>query len=157
MAKNILIAFDGSDNALRAVEFVGSHLSPDCDVTLFCVMPGTESLYSAQSPELTAYFLEQQSVLCAFENKKRKLLDAALKKARKHLMKCGFDGDRITIQLNEVHKGIARDIIREANKKAYDLVVMGRKGHAGIKEFFLGSISEKVLHGLRSGNLLFVD
>ena len=40
--------------------------------------------------------------------------------------------------------GIARDIVNEAND-GYDVVVIGRRGISGIKELFLGCISQKVL------------
>lgn len=157
MNKHILIAFDDSANAMRAVEFVSTHLSADCDVTLFSVVPDTKSICSMQSPELTAYFLEQQSAFCALEDKKKELLNTALKKARNHLISRGFDAERVTIKLTGISKGVARDIIAEANKTRYDLLVLGKKGQAGIKEFFLGSISQKVLHGVHKSTVLLVD
>jgi len=104
MAKHILIASDDSDNALRAIVFVGSHMSNDCDVTLYSVVPDTETLCSMKSPELTSYFLEQQSAFCALEDKKKELLSAVLKKGRQHLIDCGFDGNRVTIKLNKIDR-----------------------------------------------------
>ena len=157
MKKHILIASDDSDNALRAIVFVGSHMSNDCEVTLFSVMQDTEALCSMKSPELTSYFLEQQSAFCTLEDKKRELLNEALKKGRDHLIGCGFDGNRVTIKLNKSDKGVARDIITEANKPLYDLIVLGKRGHNGIREFFLGSISQKVLHGVQKATVLLVD
>jgi nucleotide-binding universal stress UspA family protein len=53
-------------------------------------------------------------------------------------------------------KGIARDIINEAHA-GYDTVVMGKKGLSGIKEFFLGSVSQKVLHGAEDLSVLLVN
>jgi len=157
MKKHILIASDDSDNALRAIVFVGSYMSNDFEVTLFSVVPDTETLCSMKSPELTAYFLEQQSAFCVLEDKKKELLSTALKKGRHHLVGCGFDENRVKIKLNKIDKGVARDIILEANKPLYDLVVLGKRGHAGIREFFLGSISQKVLHGVHKSTILLVD
>ncbi len=157
MAKSILIAFDDSENAMRAVDFVGTHLSPDSRVVLFNVLPDTEALCTMQSPELTSYFLEQQSTFCILENKKKELLNNALKNARLRLIDYGFDKDKITITSKKRVKGIARDIINESNKKSYDLVVLGKKGMAGIKEFFIGSISLKVVHGVNESSVLLVD
>lgn len=157
MNKHILIAFDDSLNAMRAVEFVGAHFTPDYHVTLFCVVPDTESICTMQSPELKAYFLEQQDLFCVLDDKKKQLLNTALKKARDCLISYGFDADRVIPKLNKLDKGVARDIIAEANKIAYDLLVLGKKGHSGLKDFFLGSISEKVLHGVHKSTVLLVD
>jgi len=157
MAKHVLIAFDDSENALRAVKFVGSHLSNECHVTLFSVYQDTETLCAMQSPELTAYFMEQKSAFCALEDKKKELLKVALKRAKNHLIDFGFDQKNVKIMSNKRVKGIARDIIAEANKGPYDLIVVGKKGHSGIKEFFLGSISNKVIHSVHKSTVLLVD
>ena len=53
-------------------------------------------------------------------------------------------------------KGIARDIIDEA-RNGYDTVVMGKRGLSGIKEFFLGSVSQKVLNGAKDVSVLLVN
>jgi nucleotide-binding universal stress UspA family protein len=50
---------------------------------------------------------------------------------------------------------IARDIIAEA-QAGYEAVVMGRRGLSGIAEFFLGSVSQKVLHGTKDLSLILV-
>lgn len=157
MKKSILIAFDDSENAMRAVDFVGKHLAPDSNVVLFNVIPDTEALCTMQSPELTSYFLEQQSTFCILENKKIELLKNALKNARLRLIDYGFDRDKITIQSKKRVKGIARDIINESKSKSYDLIVLGKRGMAGIKEFFMGSISLKVVHGVNKSSVVLVD
>ena len=157
MARQILIAFDDSDNAMRAVDFVGTLVSPGCHITLFTVLPDTELLCSMQSPELTPYFLEQQSVFCVLEEKRKELLTAAQQKARTCLINCGFNEDAITLKSGKREKGIARDIIDEANTGPYDLVVLGKKGQSAIKDFFLGSVSQKVLNNVKKASVLLVD
>lgn len=157
MTKNVLIAFDDSDNAMRAVDFIGAHLSLDCRITLFSVLPDTESLCLMQSPELTPYFLEQQTVFCILEEKRKEVLLAAQQQAGDCLANCGFPADLITMKSNKRQKGIARDIINEADSGAYDLVVLGKKGHSAIKDFFMGSVSQKVLNGVKKASVLLVD
>lgn len=157
MTKHVLIAFDDSENSMRAVDFVGAHLSPDSRITLFSVLPDTEALCLMQSPELTPYFMEQQTVFCVLEEKRKELLHAAQQKAKDCLANCGFSADLITTKSAKREKGIARDIINEADNGGYDLVVLGKKGHSAIKDFFLGSISQKVLNGVRKASVLLVD
>ena len=144
MSQKVMVAFDDSDNALRAVAYIAKLLTRDCRVTLFSVVPDTAAICEMQSPELTPYFKAQQDSFCALEEKKREILTAAQMKARKILADSGFREDQIILKSEPRKKGIARDIAAEA-QAGYDLVVMGRRGLSGIKEFFMGSISQKVL------------
>jgi nucleotide-binding universal stress UspA family protein len=157
MTKRILVAFDDSENAMRAVNFVGAHFTCDCEVTLLNVLPDTEILCAMQSPELTPYFLEQQAYFCNLEIKKKEIVERALKEARSHLIGCGFKDQKVVIQLNKRDQGIARDIIKAATTGGYDLVVLGRKGMSGIKDFILGSVAQKVLHGVKGVSVLLVE
>lgn len=79
MDKKILVAFDDSENAMRAVEFIEKFFTSDSKVTLFNVMQDTAALCEMNSPELTPYFKSQQSSFCKLEDKKRTLSAAHLK------------------------------------------------------------------------------
>jgi nucleotide-binding universal stress UspA family protein len=144
MSQKVMVAFDDSDNALRAVAYIAKLVARDCRVTLFSVVQDTAAICEMQSPELTPYFKAQQDSFCALEEKKKEILTAAQMKARKLLVDSGFKGDQIILKSEPKKKGIARDIAAEA-QAGYDLVVMGRRGLSGIKEFFMGGISQKVL------------
>lgn len=144
MNKKVMVAFDDSDNALRAVAYIAKLLTRDCRVTLFSVVPDTAAICEMQSPELTPYFKAQQDSFCALEEKKKEILTAAQIRARTLLVDSGFKEDQILVKSEPKKMGIARDIAAEA-LAGYDLVVMGRRGLSGIKEFFMGSISQKVL------------
>jgi nucleotide-binding universal stress UspA family protein len=144
MSKNIMVAFDDSDNAMRAVGYIAALATKDCRITLFSVVADTAAICEMQSPELTPYFKAQQDSFCILEEKKKEILTAAQMRARVLLVDSGFQEDQIFVKSEPKNKGIARDIATEA-RAGYDLVVMGRRGLSGIKEFFMGSISQKVL------------
>jgi nucleotide-binding universal stress UspA family protein len=59
-------------------------------------------------------------------------------------------------QVQAKKKGIARDIVAEA-ESGYDTVVMGRRGLSGIKEFVMGSVSQKVLHSIKDASIVIVS
>ena len=144
MSKNILIAFDDSENAQRAVDAVADTFARASRITLFSVAMDTEALCKMNSPELTPYFKSQQSAFCTMADKKRDLVDAATQRAKETLMNKGFKESNISIKHESLKEGVARDIIREA-EDGYDVVVIGRRGTSGIKEFFFGGTSQKVL------------
>ncbi len=157
MPKKILVALDDSENAMRAVNFVSRYFAPDSEVTLFHVFQDTQSLCSLQSPELIPYFLEQQSAFCSLENKKREIMDTSMERAKNALIGCGFESSQVHVKPATAEQGIARDIIAEARNGHYEVVVLGKKGHSGIKEFFLGSVTQKVINGVKNASVLMVD
>jgi nucleotide-binding universal stress UspA family protein len=90
------------------------------------------------------------------EEKKKKLVNEALQKAKRILLDAKFEENNITIKSEIKKSGIARDIIREA-KAGYSVVVMGKRGLSGIKDFILGSVSQKVFNTAKDISVLVVD
>ena len=156
MPYKILIPMDESDNAMRAVEFVAKRFHQEDHITLFNVMLDTAALCNMESPELTPLFRAQQSSFCTLENKKRELIQETAERARDILVAAGFPADNITIKIENRKSGVARDILNEA-KNGYDLIAIGRHGTSGIKEFFSGSISNKVFSSSKNISVLVVD
>lgn len=157
MAKKILVAMDESKNSLRAVEFIGNCVNPEASVTLFSVLMNTEAMCAMQAPELTPYFIAQQTTFCVLEDKKKELISEALEKAREMLIQQGFAKNRVKTKIVKRKKGIARDIISEVKSGGYDLVVLGKKGLSAVREFLMGSTAQKVLHGVDKVSVLLVD
>ncbi len=155
MAQNILVAIDDSDNAQRAVELVAKSFSADNRITLLNIMLDTAALCQMDSPALTPFFKSQQSSFCALEDKKRELVTQAMGRAKEKLSEAGFPEAHITVKVENKNKGVARDILNEA-QNGYDLIVIGRRGISGIKEFFLGSTSHKVFSGAKDISILIV-
>jgi nucleotide-binding universal stress UspA family protein len=156
MAKRILVAMDDSENAMRAVGYVADAFTPDHEITLFSVVPDTAAICDMNSPSLTPYFMAQKGTFCNLEDQKRELTRQALEKAKERLVSAGFKEERITVKLETQKKGVARDIIKLVGS-GHDTVVLGRRGISALKEFFLGSVSQKVLNGLKDGTVLLVD
>lgn len=156
MSQKILIPMDESDNAMRAAEFVAKRFNPDNRVTLFNVMLDTAALCKMDSPELTPLFKAQQASFCALESKKRELVQTATQRAKEMFIAAGFAPENITIKVENKKSGVARDIIAEG-KNGYDLIAIGRHGTSGIKEFFSGSVSNKVLTSSKDISVLVVD
>ena len=148
---------DESENSKRAVEFVDGNFDAKASVTLFSVLQNTESMCAMQAPELTPYFVAQQASFCILEDKKKALVAEAMEKAKKALVKKGFAENRVKIKLAKRKKGVARDIIGEAGTGKYDLVVLGKQGLSGVRDFLLGGITQKVLHGVKNASVLLVD
>jgi nucleotide-binding universal stress UspA family protein len=156
MGQNILVAFDDSPNAMRAIEFIVKAFTPQNKITLFHVIQNTAALCEMNSPELSDYFLSQQTAFCALEDKKKRLVDIAMEKAKAICLDSGFEPDDVTLKVEAKKKGIARDIVDEA-QFGYDIIVIGRRGISAVKEFFFGSVSQKVVNGVKDVSVLIVN
>ena len=157
MGQKILVALDDSMNAMRTIAFITQTFSPsENDITLFSVLPDTAALCDMNSPELTPYFLSQHSNFCQLEERKKQMVNEALKQAKDVLVSAGFDKDRVRLKVQVKKRGIARDIIEEAHL-GYSIIVMGRRGLSGVKEFILGSVSQKVIHSVKDISVLIVN
>ena len=156
MDKKVLVAIDDSENAMRAVEFIANSFTKDNKITLFNVIQDTMALCEMNSPELTPYFKSQQSSFCLLEEKKQELVKQAVEKAKDILTDAGFDENNITVKSEFKTSGVARDIVKEA-ESGYNVIVMGRRGVSGIKEFILGSVSQKVFNLAKDTSVLVVN
>ncbi|HIJ20822.1 MAG TPA: universal stress protein [Deltaproteobacteria bacterium] len=156
MEKNILLAFDDSENAMRAVEFTAKSFRLDYRVTLFSVLPDIQTMCDMNNPSLTPYFVSEQVNFCGMEEKKKELMGEAMEKAKKILVQAGFQEDLIRTKMEVRKKGVARDIVEEA-KTGYDTIVMGRRGLSAIAEFFVGSVTHKVLHLAKGLSVVLVE
>jgi nucleotide-binding universal stress UspA family protein len=156
MGKKILVAVDDSENAMRAVAFIAKSFTPDHRITLFSVILDTPAICDMNNPSLTPYFMAQKTAFCSVEDQKKAFVKEALQKAKELLLKAGFEEENIAIKVEDTKKGVARGIIHEASL-GYDTIVMGRRGLSGIKEFFLGSVSQKVLQSAKAVSVVLVN
>jgi nucleotide-binding universal stress UspA family protein len=130
--KKILLAFDGSDNAQRAVSFVGTLLGGfDYEVSLFNVIRSNgEGLPDHQHILSPKEFTEFAS----------KEISSSLKAAKADLITAGFKADKVSGQI--VTKAISRAgaIADTAKQKSFGTIVMGRSGRSSIRDFFIGRV-----------------
>jgi len=156
MEKNVLVALDDSENAMTAVESLANTFTPDHKVTLFSVIQDTAAICEMYSPELSPHFLTEKRDFCALDRMKKEMIGGAQQKAKEILMKAGFEEGNIQSKVENSKRGVARDIINEANS-GYSTVVLGRRGLSGIQEFFLGSVSSKVINSVKNVSVFVVD
>jgi nucleotide-binding universal stress UspA family protein len=156
MTQKILVALDDSANAMRAVEKIAATYSRENQITLYSALPDVDFSCLMDLNTLNRDQLDLHYTLCNdMQAQKKQQVELALKKAKRLLMQSGFAEKNITIKIDRGSSDIASDIINEA-EDGYDIIVMGRRGRSALKEFFLGSISQKVLHAVRDKSVLIV-
>ncbi len=143
---SILVAVDGSDQALEAVRYVANLVPPkQAKITLFHVLDRIPQSY--WDLEAQPGFRHKVIGVHAWEFQQKKLIQGFMERANRLLTVAGHPKDSVLTVLQERQVGIARDIIIEA-KKGYDAVVMGRRGMSPVKDLFFGSTANKLVSRL---------
>jgi nucleotide-binding universal stress UspA family protein len=135
--KNILIAVDDSENARRAVSYVGQLLGgvPGFKVTILHVIPEAEEDYFPTEAE-------KEQWLSQYKQK----VDAMLENDRRMLLQAGFDAKDISVRSSLRYcPSMAECILAERDQTQYDTIVVGRQGVSRSEEFLFGSISSKIV------------
>jgi len=155
VANKILLAVDESRNSKKAVTYVIETMKNDAEITILSILPDAIAACGLDSPTLIPLFKENSQAFCAIEDTKKWKVQKSSKEAKEKMVKAGFSPKNVNIRIRKKRKGIARDILKEAEQGRYDTIVMGRRGLTGVKEFLMGSISSKVLD-LASGMAVIV-
>ena len=134
----ILLAFDGSENAASAVKFAGSLMGGcDYEASLFHVIRSN----GEGQPEQRHIFSSKE-----FAKVASKEMASSLKAAQTELINAGFKANKVSTQI--VTRAISRAgaIADRAEQENFGTIVMGRRGHSSVRDFFVGRVTNKVIH-----------
>jgi nucleotide-binding universal stress UspA family protein len=151
---NVLLAYDSSQAALRAVEYVGQMFSKveGVKVVLYSVydkVPGHDMVD-------TPYTQQVKGRIRALEREKEEGR-LRLDEAKKHLVKMGMDESLVTVKYSERKKSVAKQIIDEVKSGQYGTVVIGRRGQSNIGQMIFGSVSATVISNLTGATICVVE
>ena len=76
--------------------------------------------------------------------------------AGEKLVDLGFKPNQISTQLISGVASRARAIATEAKQNGYGTIVLGRRGHSRVRDFFIGRVTNKVLHIARDRTIWIV-
>jgi len=137
----ILLAFDGSENAMGAVQFVGSLLGGrDYEINLFHVIRSN----GEGGPEHRDIFSSKE-----FGRVVGKEMASSLKAAQAELVNAGFKADKVSSKIVTGAVSRAGAIADRAKQEDFGTIVMGRRGHSSVRDFFIGRVTNKVIHMAR--------
>jgi len=138
--KNVLLAVDNSENAMRAVDHAGFMLSgTDVNVTIF---HSKRDLRRFVPKEVLQEFPGVQKF---WQKKAGDVVAPYMKKALEMLIQAGLAESQISVRLVDGSRSAARDILDEAEENAMGTIVLGKKGHSDVEDYSMGSTTKKVL------------
>ncbi len=133
--KKILVTSDGSENSVRAAEFIVSHYggNEDSDNPVIVILNVQQPLHSSHA----RMFISKEDLGSYY-------YDEGMKDVSKLLPifeKAGLKAE------SRVETGDpAEKIVETAEEMAADIIVMGTRGMGRVKNMVMGSTSTKVLH-----------
>ena len=134
----ILLALDESENAMRAVDFVGAMFSATASqVTLFHAVRGF-NIWERRYEDILDPKYEDEWIH-SYE------IDSLFEEAKMHLVKLGFAPKCVATKLVPRVSSRAAAIVEEAKQGGYGTIVVGRRGLSKVREFFMGRVSNKVV------------
>ena len=130
MYDSILVPTDGSDHAARGVDY-GLDLAAETDAELHVLFVVDESVYGT-TPALSSYeaFLED------LEEQAEDVAEDAVEGATER----GIDAT-VSVRRGTPHNTICH----YAEQEDIDVIVMGKRGAAGVKAPHIGSVTNRVL------------
>ncbi len=141
LIKKILVAVDGSENSMRALDFAVD-FADKYGAPLTVVNVTESSGVASVPPEIAAYTSDNMVVVA---RDLRRVHEDMLEKAMTRA-KAAKPNLPVSTVLREGNP--ASEIVALAKEGSFDVVVVGHRGISKVREMFLGSISDKVTHSL---------
>jgi len=145
--RKILLAVDGSDQALEAVRYTGAMMPVDqTEIMLFYVGTGFPEvfwdmngnpLYKSKKKKVMGWLAQDQLLMGEFKEKAFKILEDF-----------GFDQDAIKVNTQARKTGVLKDIIQETYRD-YSAIVIGRTGMSRLKDMIIGSMATKLAYKVK--------
>jgi nucleotide-binding universal stress UspA family protein len=129
----ILIPFDGSANAQRAVDYVIKNIAALKETPQLLLLNVQWNVATGN----VKLFINQQTINDYYREQGM----AALQSAR-----AALDAAALPYQYHISIGTPAEAIVQYANEQSADQIVMGRQGQGGLQSLLLGSVVNKVLH-----------
>ena len=143
--KKILVALDCSPASRRAAAYTAEIVPslPDCSVTLFAVLTGVP--YGEEV--LTELLGPEEIELHGDDDHRQELavVQRVLSDAARLFQDRRFPIERLKLVTKPLRRGIAQDILDEAQSRGCDTIVVGRRGLSMMKQVVLGSVSRDVI------------
>ena len=127
----ILLGMDASEGAMKALDYLGTILQcADCEGALLHAIKSFDFVIASSDGEF---------------QKAKRAAKICLGKAICHLEGSGLSRDRMTTKIAAGTDSCSRAIVEKAREGGYGTIVVGRRSLSGLKQCFLGRVSNNVL------------
>ena len=144
MKKTIVVPIDGSENALKSLDYINRLFGPrhSLSLSLVYIVPKLPLILVEESRKNQETVDQFQEI----EKRKNQMAERILAEAKDRLMEVGFTQKTVEAIFRNIKVGVARDICSWAEKsKKADAIFISSRGRSHFEAFFTGKIAHKVL------------
>lgn len=145
-SSTILVALDGSERSMKTVEYLYD-FEPfhNKKIVLYHVFSDVPESYWDMGR--TPFSRNGGEQVKGWGLQRRITMDEFMDRAKNMLITAGYKPQDISISIQERQKGVARDIIAEA-QKGYFALLIRRRGYGALLHMIMGSTTTKVVEKL---------
>src|SRR5215210_7310595 len=132
----ILVAIDGSDSSMNAADYAISLAKNNNEAEIFVINVIDLPPIFKMLPSDT-----RKELISIGRREANQMLDTVAEMAKRH----GMEKKKLNTEIVETPDSAADEIIRYAQVKDVDLIVVGTKGRSGMSKALLGSVASKVV------------
>ena len=147
--RHIMVAVDSSDNARRAVLFVGDFFGcyEGFQVTLLHIILEPEATFFKDNDERQKWLAAQ-----------REESMSTMKEYKHILVDAGFAEDKVNVRVDTMRApSVADCIIKEQEEMKCCTIVIGRRCISKKEEFIFGSTSNRIIHEAKKCAVLVIE
>jgi nucleotide-binding universal stress UspA family protein len=151
--KKILMALDRSEHALKIARYVADMVGggSQAEVELLYVIRDFIPIHG----EFDLGVLPE--VQQRFEESSRQTMAETFAKVTQVLIEAGFEEANIKTEIKPGAMDVAQEILSEAETGDFGTIVVGRRGMGLVRQFLLGSVSNKVVQHARGRTVWVVE
>ena len=159
-SRKVLVPLEGVADARALTSYLAEFVAPipRLEYTFFHLMPPVPPTFWDDGHVLSpAEQRDRQDRVEKWRSEYRNTVEKFMAESRSMLLEKGVPERSVTITIQSIKEGIARDLLNEIEAKQYQLVVIGKRSFQERKPFLMGSHANKVLQTLRGAMLCLVD
>ena len=141
--KLVVIPVDGSQNAMKALDYVdlmfGSRHS--LKVSLVYILQRLPQIIVEESRKDK----DARKQLETIEKRNIDMAEKLLKTSKERLVGVGFTPETVEAVFRKIEVGVARDICGWSERKRADAIIVSFRGKSRIEAFFMGEVAAKIL------------
>jgi nucleotide-binding universal stress UspA family protein len=139
--KKVMVALDGSEGSMRAVDFLCTKLDKSTNEVIFF-----HAMRSIGFPEtLKARVNPFEMIEKHVWEEARAMIETVIEKAKARLIKAGFNKAKIRSDIVTGVPSRAGALLEDAKQRGCGSVFVGRKGISQVEDFNIGRVCNKVI------------
>jgi nucleotide-binding universal stress UspA family protein len=154
-SNKVFIAFDGSDNSMKAVQYAAKMFKNDKDLDftlcgIYQKIPRGSIDTEMPGSEKVKHDLRDLEVDLEVGRGK-------IEQASQELLRAGIDVSRVHIKYLEGQENVPKDLVNQIVEGGYGTVIVGRRGQSNIRDFFFGRVSSTLVNHLQNRTVIVVE